>query len=101
MTELTDRRVAIIVLDACGAGPAPDSEAFGDPGADTLGNMADAIGGLDLPNLQRLGLGATRPLAGCPAPAVLPSVAGRLRERSAGKDTTTGHWELMGVQVGS
>ncbi|MCW2956841.1 MAG: phosphopentomutase [Thermoleophilia bacterium] len=91
------RRACIIVLDACGAGPAPDSAAFGDPGADTIGHIAEAVGGLDLPNLQRLGLGATRDLVGCPPPAEPVSLAGLLEERSAGKDTTTGHWELVGV----
>lgn len=91
------RRACIIVLDACGAGPAPDSPAFGDPGADTLGHTAEAVGGLDLPNLQRLGLGATRPLEGCPPPPEPVSITGTLEERSAGKDTTTGHWELVGV----
>lgn len=91
------RRACIIVLDAVGAGEAPDSAAFGDPGADTLGHVAEAVGGLDLPNLQRLGLGSTRPLEGCPPPERAVSVTGVLEERSAGKDTTTGHWELVGV----
>lgn len=91
------RRACIIVLDAVGAGEAPDSAAFGDPGADTLGHVAEAVGGLDLPNLRRLGLGATRPLEGCPPPEEAVSVTGLLEERSAGKDTTTGHWELVGV----
>ncbi|MCW2928953.1 MAG: Phosphopentomutase [Thermoleophilia bacterium] len=94
---MTKRRACIIVLDACGAGEAPDSAAFGDPNADTLGHTAEAVGGLDLPNLQRLGLGASRPLEGCPPPEAPVSIAGTLEERSAGKDTTTGHWELVGV----
>ncbi|MCB0879707.1 MAG: phosphopentomutase [Thermoleophilia bacterium] len=93
----TPRRACIIVLDACGAGEAPDSEAFGDPGADTLGHCAEAVGGFELPNLQRLGLGSTRPLEGCPPPLAEVSITGVLEERSAGKDTTTGHWELVGV----
>jgi phosphopentomutase len=91
------RRACIIVLDATGAGEAPDSTAFGDPGADTLGHVAEAVGGLDLPNLQRLGLGSTRPLDGCPPADPAVSITGVLEERSAGKDTTTGHWELVGV----
>lgn len=95
--EAAPRRACIIVLDACGAGEAPDSAAFGDPGADTLGHTAEAVGGLDLPNLQRLGLGSTRPLEGCPPPEEAVSITGVLEERSAGKDTTTGHWELVGV----
>ncbi len=93
----TKRRACIIVLDACGAGEAPDSAAFGDEGADTLGHCAEAVGGFDLPNLQRLGLGSTRPLAGCAPPDADVSITGVLEERSAGKDTTTGHWELVGV----
>lgn len=92
-----NRRACIIVLDACGAGSAPDADQFGDAGADTLGHVADAVGGLQLPNLERLGLGATRPLAGCAVPDPLPSIVGTLQERSAGKDTTTGHWEIVGV----
>ncbi|MCW2950777.1 MAG: phosphopentomutase [Thermoleophilia bacterium] len=91
------RRACIIVLDACGAGEAPDSVDFGDSGADTLGHVAEAVGGLQLPNLQRLGLGATRSLAGCLPPPELRSIVGTLTERSLGKDTTTGHWELVGV----
>lgn len=91
------RRACIIVLDACGAGEAPDSAAFGDPGADTLGHVAEAVGGLQLPNLQRLGLGSTRPLEGCEPAETQVSITGVLEERSAGKDTTTGHWELVGV----
>ena len=61
---MTEARVAIIVLDACGAGEAPDSAEFGDPGADTLGHIAETVGGLDLPNLTRLGLGNMRELPG-------------------------------------
>ncbi len=91
------RRACIIVLDACGAGEAPDSAAFGDEGADTLGHCAEAVGGFNLPNLQRLGLGSTRPLDGCAPAEPGVSITGVLEERSAGKDTTTGHWELVGV----
>ena len=70
---------------------------YGDEGSDTLGNVARAVGGLDLPNLEALGLGNVEPLEGCPPQPGAPAVAGRLVERSKGKDTTTGHWELMGV----
>ncbi len=79
-------RACVIVLDAVGAGELPDAAEFGDEGSDTLGNVAKAVGGLDLP-----------PLEGCPPQPGAPAVAGRLVERSRGKDTTTGHWELMGV----
>src|SRR3954452_21567679 len=90
-------RACVIVLDAVGAGELPDAAAFGDEGSDTLGNVARAVGGLDLPTLEAFGLGNVEPLEGCPAQPGAPAVAGRLLERSKGKDTTTGHWELMGV----
>jgi len=90
-------RACVIVLDAVGAGALPDAAAYGDEGSDTLGNVAHAVGGLDLPNLEALGLGNVEPLEGCPPQAGAPAVAGRLVERSKGKDTTAGHWELMGV----
>jgi phosphopentomutase len=91
------RRAFIVVLDAVGAGELPDAAEFGDEGSNTLGNVARAVGGLELPNLQALGLGNVAPLEGCPPLASAPSVAGRLLERSRGKDTTVGHWELTGV----
>jgi phosphopentomutase len=89
--------VCVIVLDAVGAGELPDAAEYGDEGSDTLGNVARAVGGLDLPNLEALGLGNVEELDGCPPQPGAPAVAGRLRPRSKGKDTTTGHWELMGV----
>ena len=90
-------RACVIVLDAVGAGELPDAHEYGDEGSDTLGNVAKAVGGLDLPNLEQLGLGNVEDLQGCPPMAGAPAVAGRLFERSKGKDTTTGHWELMGI----
>jgi phosphopentomutase len=90
-------RACVIVLDAVGAGALPDADAYGDEGSDTLGNVARFVGGLDLPNLEALGLGNIEPLEGCPPQPGAPAVAGRLLERSKGKDTTAGHWELMGV----
>jgi phosphopentomutase len=90
-------RACVIVLDAVGAGELPDAHEYGDEGSDTLGNVAKAVGGLDLPNLEQLGLGNVEDLQGCPPIAGAPAVAGRLFERSKGKDTTTGHWELMGI----
>jgi len=85
------------VLDAVGAGALPDADQYGDEGSNTLANVAHAVGGLDLPNLEALGLGNVEPLEGCPPQPGAPAVAGRLFERSKGKDTTTGHWELMGI----
>src|SRR5919206_37011 len=90
-------RACVIVLDAVGAGALPDAEQYGDEGSNTLANVATAVGGLDLPNMEALGLGNVEELAGCPPQPGAPAVAGRLLERSKGKDTTTGHWELMGV----
>lgn len=90
-------RACVIVLDAVGAGALPDAAEFGDEGSDTLGNVARAVGGLDLPSLEALGLGNVETLEGCRTQPGAPAVAGRLVERSKGKDTTTGHWELMGV----
>jgi phosphopentomutase len=90
-------RACVIVLDAVGAGELPDAASYGDEGSNTLGNVASAVGGLDLPSLEALGLGNVMPLEGCPPQPGAPAVAGRLFERSKGKDTTTGHWELMGV----
>jgi phosphopentomutase len=87
----------VIVLDAVGAGELPDADQYGDVGSNTLGNVAKAVGGLDLPNLEAFGLGNVEPLDGCPPQPGAPAIAGRLVERSKGKDTTTGHWELMGV----
>ena len=86
----------MIVIDACGAGDMPDSAEYGDAGANTLGHVAEAAGGLDLPVMGGLGLGNIMPLTGLP-PVAKPVVHGRLRPLGPGKDTITGHWELMGV----
>jgi phosphopentomutase len=90
-------RACVIVLDAVGAGELPDAHEYGDEGSNTLANVAKAVGGLDLPNLEHLGFGNIEDLEGCPPTEGAPAVAGRLVERSKGKDTTTGHWELMGI----
>ncbi|GBE57154.1 phosphopentomutase [bacterium BMS3Abin01] len=90
-------RCLLITLDGAGAGALPDAADFGDEGADTLGHVAAAVGGLKLPNLGALGLGNILPLAGV-KPAPRPqALFGKMRERSRGKDTTAGHWELMGA----
>src|SRR3954454_1216651 len=90
-------RACVVVLYAVGAGDLPDADRFGTAGSNTLGHVAEAVGGLELPALQQLGLGNVLPLAGCPPRADAPAVWGRLTERSLGMDTTTGHWEMMGV----
>jgi phosphopentomutase len=89
-------RALVVVLDACGVGALPDSADYGDAGANTLGHLASATGGLELPTLARLGLGSIIPLEGMP-PAEAPVLHGRLHPLGAGKDSTAGHWELMGV----
>ena len=93
------RRALLLVLDGVGCGEAPDTAAYGDTGSDTIGNIARAVGGLTLPNLQRLGLGNATHIAGVP-PAEHPVGAyGVMLPRSAGKDSTTGHWELAGLHL--
>ena len=90
------KRAFVIVIDACGAGALPDAADYGDAGTNTLAHVAEAAGGLDLPVLQRLGLGDILPLVGVP-PSPERVVHGRLHPLGPGKDTITGHWELMGV----
>jgi phosphopentomutase len=87
----------VIVLDAVGAGDLPDAADFGTAGSSTIAHVAEAVGGLEVPAMQGLGLGNIMPLRGCPPRRDAPSVYGRLRERSLGMDTTTGHWEMMGI----
>ncbi len=94
---MTFAKAAIVVLDGVGCGGAPDAGAFGDEGSDTLGNTARAVGGLALPNFESLGLGNLSEILGV-APVAEPRASfGRLRSSAAGKDTTTGHWEMAGV----
>jgi phosphopentomutase len=90
------RRAFVVVLDACGAGALPDAAEYGDAGTNTLGHLAAETGGLELPTLGSLGLGSIFALDGVP-PADSPVLHGRLHPLGPGKDSTTGHWELMGV----
>ncbi len=91
------RRAVVLVADGVGCGGAPDAADYGDAGADTLGNIARATGGLRLPNLEALGLGHLTAIAGVPAAAAPRGAWGTMREASAGKDTITGHWEMAGL----
>ncbi len=91
------KRVVLITLDGCGIGELPDAARYGDVGANTLGHVAEACGGLNLPHLQALGLGNILDLPGVPPVAAPRGGWGRMAEASAGKDTTTGHWELAGI----
>ena len=91
-------RAIVVVLDSCGAGEAPDAADYGDGGSDTLGHTAEAVGGLELPNFQAAGLGNLHPdLLGVPPATHATMAFGKLTEASAGKDSTTGHWELAGI----
>ena len=92
-------RFVILVADSVGAGALPDAADYGDAGSDTLGNLSRAVGGLSLPVLGRLGLGNVAPVAGVPPVARPAASYGRMAERSPGKDTITGHWEMMGVSL--
>jgi phosphopentomutase len=93
------RRAAIIVLDGLGIGAAHDAAQYGDAGSDTLGNVARAVKGLDLPNLERLGLGCCAKVAGVRAVEDPLGAWGVAEPRSAGKDSTMGHWELCGLML--
>jgi phosphopentomutase len=92
-------RAIVLVLDSVGAGALPDAAAYGDEGSNTLANTARACGGLCMPNLQALGLGNVTDILGVD-PTDRPTASwGRNAEASAGKDTTTGHWEMMGMRL--
>ncbi len=96
---MSRRRAIILVLDGVGIGEAPDAAAYGDVGSDTLGNLSRRLGGLRLPHLQEAGLGNIAPLVGVP-PTPTPTAAwGLMEPRSAGKDSTTGHWEIAGIRL--
>ncbi len=90
------RRAIVLVIDACGIGALPDANDYGDEGANTLAHVAEAVGGLQLPALASLGLGSILALDGVP-PVADPVIHGRLHALGPGKDSTAGHWELMGV----
>ena len=93
------KRVFTIVIDSLGAGDAVDAAAFGDAGTDTLGHIAEFVGNLYIPNLQKLGIANMKPLKNI-APVETPKAYyTRLNEASNGKDTMTGHWEMMGLHI--
>lgn len=94
------KRIHLIVMDSVGIGEAPDAEAFGDKNSDTLGHIAKAMGGLNLPNLEAFGLGNIRHDIQGIEPVEKPKAYyGRMQEASSGKDTMTGHWEIMGLKI--
>ncbi len=92
-------RAIVVVLDGVGVGHAPDAERYGDEGANCLTNCADVVGSLALPNMGSMGLGNLTPIAGTPPSSNARGAFARLDEAAAGKDSTTGHWELMGVTL--
>jgi phosphopentomutase len=97
MTPIT--RVIVIVLDGVGIGEAPDAADYGDVGSNSIGNTARVLGGIDLPNMGAIGVGNVTPITGVPPRATTTGAYGKLRPRSHGKDTVTGHWELMGIYL--
>jgi phosphopentomutase len=98
MNRIEARRAFVLVIDACGVGALPDAAAYGDVGTNTLAHLAEAVGGLELPTMQCLGLGSILPLRGVPACAD-QAIHGRLHPLGPGKDSISGHWELMGVAL--
>ncbi len=92
-------RVLVFVLDGVGAGEAPDAKEYGDKGSNSLGNTAKAVGGLNLPNLEAMGFGNITPMKGVKAVRPAQGAFGKMTPKSAGKDSITGHWELMGVYL--
>jgi phosphopentomutase len=92
-------RVLVLVCDSWGIGDAPDAGSYGDEGSDTLGHTARSVGGIHAPNLEALGLGMLTAIEGLEPRAEPGTGHGRATERSAGKDTTTGHWEMMGIRL--
>ena len=89
----------VIVLDGVGIGELPDAFSYKDEGSSTLANMAEVVGGLNLPNLEKLGLGNIAPIKGI-TPQVNPLASyGKMSEASVGKDSTTGHWEIGGLEI--
>jgi phosphopentomutase len=91
------RRVILIILDACGIGELPDAHLYGDEGSNTIVNTAKAVRGLKLPNLEKLGLGNIDPIPGVNPNTKALGNYGKMAELSAGKDSTSGHWEIMGL----
>src|SRR3979411_1574953 len=96
MSSRCKLRVIVLGIDACGVGALPDAERYGDEGTNTLAHLAEAVGGLDLPTLTKLGLGSIVALGGV-ACVKDPVIHGRLHPLGPVKDSTTGHWELMGI----
>ncbi|MFP4661920.1 MAG: phosphopentomutase [Halanaerobiales bacterium] len=91
------QRVILIILDSVGIGALPDADEYGDVGANTLVHIGQELGGLDLPNLEKMGLGKIESIEGLKSGIKVTASYGKMAEKSKGKDTTTGHWELSGL----
>lgn len=91
------KRAILVVLDSVGIGEMPDADQYGDVGSNTLGNIADQVGGMEIPHLEKLGLGNIAPLKGVAVMDTPEGAFGKSAELSVGKDTVTGHWEMSGV----
>jgi phosphopentomutase len=99
MTRNTYKRIFLIVMDSVGIGESPDADKFGDKGADTLGHIAERMNGLNMPNMARLGLSNIREIKGINKADKPLAYYTKMMEASNGKDTMTGHWEIMGLNI--
>jgi phosphopentomutase len=99
MSSYTYKRVFLVVMDSVGIGEAPDAEKFGDKGADTLGHIAERMNGLNMPNMAKLGLSNIEKVQGVEKAAKPLAFFTKMEEASSGKDTMTGHWEIMGLHI--
>ncbi|MGM0874076.1 MAG: phosphopentomutase [Bacillota bacterium] len=99
MSNYTYKRIFLIVLDSVGIGEAPDADKFNDLGSDTLGHIAEHMGGLNMPNMAKLGLSNIREIKGIPVQEQPQAFYTKMQEASNGKDTMTGHWEIMGLNI--
>lgn len=93
------KKVHVIVMDSVGIGEAPDADKFGDAGSNTLGHIAEKMNGLNMPNMENLGLSNIRELKGINKTEKPAAFYGMMQEASVGKDTMTGHWEIMGLNI--
>ncbi|MEK5441971.1 MULTISPECIES: phosphopentomutase [unclassified Fredinandcohnia] len=99
MSNYTYKRIFLIVMDSVGIGEAPDAKKFGDEGSDTFGHIAEKMNGLHMPNMAKLGLSNIREIKGIPVQDEPLAYYTKMQEASNGKDTMTGHWEIMGLHI--
>lgn len=97
--DMTFNRIFLVIIDSAGIGASPDAAAYNDSGADTLGHIALSINGLHMPNMARLGLGNIRKIQGIDKTDKPLAYYTKMQEASVGKDTITGHWEMMGLHI--